>query len=120
MWNIGSPPKDMLVALVVRKWRANSNGGLRVSFIASDPSNHLLAFGRIAGEDLPIEPSQTVVMGKLVEDEDDVIVVNEDGDRANFAADAILAWANVPMFSTNQAAAREADLLLGRVKNACG
>lgn len=116
-WNIGMPPKNVLVALVVRKWHANIGGGLRMSFIAGDPAHHLLAFDRISGGDLQIEPSQTVRMGQLVEDGDGVMVLDEDGDQADFEADAILAWARVPSFAMDQAAARETDLLLRRVSS---
>jgi hypothetical protein len=107
----------MLVALVVRKWHANIGDGLRMSFIAADPGDHLLALGRISGKDLQVEPSQTVVMGRLVEDEGGLVVLDEDGDQADFDVDAILAWAHVPSFAMDQAAARETDLLLRRISS---
>ncbi len=48
------------------------------------------------------------------------MVLDEDGDQADFEVDAILAWAHVPSFAMDQAAAQETDLLLRRVKNAAG
>lgn len=116
-WNIGMPPKNILVALVVRKWHANIGDGLRMSFIAADPSDHLLSFGQISGKDLQVEPSQTVRMGRLVKDEDGLMVLDEDGDQADFEVDAILAWAHVPSFAMDQAAAQETDLLLRRISS---
>lgn len=58
--------------------------------------------------------------GAQVEDEDGLMVLDEDGDQADFEVDAILAWAHVPSFAMDQAAAQETDLLLRRVKNAFG
>ncbi|MDR9095492.1 hypothetical protein [Burkholderia multivorans] len=116
-WNIGMPPKNMLVALVVRKWHANIGDGLRMSLIAADPGDHVLAFGRISGKDPQVEPAQTVRMGQLVEDEDGLVVLDEDGDQADFEVDAILAWAHVPSFAMDPAAAQETDLLLRRISS---
>jgi hypothetical protein len=110
------PPKNMLVALVVRKWHANIGDGLRTSFIAADPGDHLLAFGRISGKDPQVEPSQTVKMGQLVEDEDGLMVLDEDGDQADFEVDAILAWAPVPSFAIDRAAATQTEMLLHRAR----
>lgn len=114
-WNIGLPPRDILVALVVRKWVATTAGEERVSFIAADPHMHMTVLGRCSGVDLQFEPTQTVCMGKLVENDDDLIVLNEDGDEADFEATAILAWSPVPSFAMDQAAAAETDLLLRRM-----
>jgi hypothetical protein len=116
-WNIGMPPKNMLVALVVRKWHANIGDGLRMSFIAADPGDHVLAFGRISGKDPQVEPSQTVRMGQLVEDEDGLMVLDEDGDQADFEIDTILALAHVQSFAMDQEAAQETDLLLRRISS---
>ncbi|WP_126448233.1 hypothetical protein [Sulfuricystis multivorans] len=110
------PPKNMLVALVVRKWLVDIGGGLRMSFIASDPVEHLEVIERNFFECREVEPSQTVRMGRIVEDSDGLVVLDEEGDQADFEITAILAWAHVPSFAMDQAAAKETELLLRRVQ----
>jgi hypothetical protein len=112
-WNIGLPPKDTVVALVVRKWVA-CESGLRTSFLARDPVLHISALGQ-AFANQEFEPTQTVRMGSLVEEDGELIVLDEDGDEADFEATAILAWSPVPSFAMDQAAAAETDLLLRRM-----
>jgi len=114
-WNIGLPPKDTVVALVVRKWVACKDGW-RTSFLARDPYMHMSALGR-AFADQQFEPGQTVCMGSLVERDGNLIVLNEDGEDAGFEATAILAWSLVPSFAMDQAAATETDLLLRRISS---
>lgn len=114
-WNIGLPPKDTVVALVVRKW-VTCESGWRTSFLARDPSVHLSALGKaFANHDFT--PTQTVCMGSLVEKNGELIVLDEDGDEAGFEATAILAWSHVPSFAMDQAAASATDLLLRRMAN---
>ncbi|MCX8018459.1 MAG: hypothetical protein N2690_11250 [Rhodocyclaceae bacterium] len=113
MWSIGLPPKDTVVALVVRKWVA-CRSGLRTSFLARDPVLHISALGQ-AFANLEFEPTQTVCMGSLVEKDGELIVLDEDGDEAGYEATAILAWSPVPSFALDQAAAAETDLLLRRM-----
>lgn len=115
-WNIGLPPKDTEVALVVRKWIA-CNSGFCTSFLACDPGLHLSALGQ-AFANLDFQPTQTVCMGRLIEKSGKLIVLDEDGGEAGFEATAILAWSLVPSFAMDQAAATETDLLLRRVSNA--
>lgn len=116
-WNIGMPPKNMPVALVVRKWHANIGNDLRMSFIAADPGDHLLAFERVSGKDPQFEPSQTVCMGSVAENDGELFVLDDDGNSADFEPTAILAWAHVPSFAMDQAAAQETDLLLRRISS---
>lgn len=122
IWNIGMPPKNTLVALVVRKWLGRTAEGLCISFLAADPARHIAIFAGHVGlaADVQFEPSQTVRMGHLVEDGDGLMVLDEEGDQTDFEVDAILAWAHVPSFAMDQAAARETDLLLRRIKNVSG
>ncbi len=115
-WSPGLPPKGVTVALVVRKWAATSASGLRTSFLARDPSIHIVSLGQ-AFANLQFEPSQTVCLGRLEEKDGDLIVLDEDGDEAHFDPNAILAWCHVPSFAMDQAAATETDLLLQRVAN---
>jgi hypothetical protein len=113
-WQHGFPPKNRLVAMVVRKWVAEHPSSIRASFIAHDPSRHLKAMGKGFG-DLPFEPSQTVLYGRLVEQDGELVVLGEEGEEAGVDAAAILAWIDVPSFALDQAAARQADMLIGRV-----
>lgn len=116
-WNIGFPPQDTLVALVVRKWVAHHDG-FSASFIARDPAKHFSVLGE-GFASLQFDPAQTVCMGRVVLDEcGKPIVLNEEGGPAGFEMDAILAWAHVPSFAMDQAAAKVADLLLKRVAHA--
>lgn len=115
-WNIGLPPQNTVVALVVRKWVA-CESGLRTSFLARDPVLHISALGQ-AFANQEFEPTQTVRMGSLVEEDGELIVLDEDGDMAGFEASAILAWCPVPSFALDQAAAAVTDQLIKRVSNA--
>jgi len=115
-WRIGLPPQNTVVALVVRKWVAHDSG-MRISFLARDPAMHISVLGQ-AFVDLEFEPAQTVRMGSLVEAGDELIVLDEDGDEADFEASAILAWSHVPSFAMDQAVAAETDQLLRRMADA--
>jgi len=115
MWNIGLPPKDTMAALVIRKWGA-CKSGLRISFLARHPIPHISTLGQ-ALADQEFEPTQTVRMGSLVEKDGELIVLDEDGEEADFGVTAILAWSPVPSFAMDQAAASETDLLLWRPAN---
>ncbi|TXF11181.1 hypothetical protein [Pelomicrobium methylotrophicum] len=86
-----------------------------MSFLARCPEAHLSALGRRTN-DLHFEPSQTVRMGRLVEDEDGLLVLDEDGDQAEFEPDAVLAWIETPSFALDQAAAVETDIILKRIR----
>lgn len=118
-WTRGLPPKGVMVALVVRKW-VGVHGALRISFLAASPEEHLLAFGKIAGGDVQVEPSQTVRTGKLTIEDGDLVVLDEEGEEADFEPTAILAWAPVPSFALDQAAAKETELLLRQVAHGSG
>ena len=111
-WKIGMPPKDMLVALVVRRWVCMMDG-TNISFIARDPACHLRAMGKGFG-DLNFEPSQTVMLGRLVEEDGELVVLDEEGEDAGVEPAAILAWIDVPSFALDQASAKQADLLIER------
>ncbi len=115
-WNRGMPPEDTLVALVVRKWTTAIADGIRISFMVSDPYKPLAALGGIGGTDCHVSPTQTVRFGRVVADgEGRMVVLDEDGETADFDCDAILAWSPVPSFAMDQAAATETDLLLRRI-----
>jgi hypothetical protein len=110
-WKIGMPPKDMLVALVVRRWVCMMDG-TNISFIARDPVKHMA----LLNSNLQFEPSQTVVYGRLADEEGNYHVLDEDGIDTHLDPNAILAWSRVPSFAMNCAAAAQTDMLLRRVR----
>jgi hypothetical protein len=112
-WQHGFPPKNRLVAMVVRKWVAEHPSGIRTSFIAHDPACHLRAMGKGFG-DLNFEPSQTIMLGRLVEEDGELVVLDEEGEDAGVEPAAILAWIDVPSFALDQASAKQANLLIER------
>ena len=110
-WNIGMPPKDMLVALVVRKWVC-ATGDTCISFIARDPVKHMA----LLNSNLQFEPSQTVIYGRLADEDGHFYVLDEDGNKTGIDWNAILAWSRVPSFAMDCAAAAQTDMLLRRVR----
>jgi hypothetical protein len=110
-WNIGFPPKDVLVALVVRKWVC-ATGDTCISFIVNDPIGHMT----LLNPSLQFEPSQTVIYGRLVDEEGHFYVLDEDGNKTGIDRNAILAWAPVPSFAIDRAAATQTEMLLHRAR----
>lgn len=116
-WHMGVPPDGLLVALVLRAWSVVVDGDTRGVFIASDPIHLFRTYGKEAERDLQITPSQTVIYGQLEDSNSTPVVLDEEGEIVSFDATAILAWSHVPSFALDQAAARQTDLLLQRVRH---
>jgi hypothetical protein len=116
-WNIGVPPDGLLVALVLRAWSVVVDGDTKGVFIASDPIRFLQAYGKEAERDLFATPTQTVMYGQVEDSNSTPVVLDEEGEIVSFDTTAILAWSHVPSFALDQAAARQTDFLLQRVRH---